>query len=71
MDLLEVAKSSVPSSVWSLTPVVLSATAGLRLLPEEKAQNLLDTVSHVLNQPRAGAATKHLTSHHHINISMQ
>uniref|UniRef100_A0A3Q3WDN6 Uncharacterized protein n=1 Tax=Mola mola TaxID=94237 RepID=A0A3Q3WDN6_MOLML len=27
-----------------LTPVVLSATAGLRLLPEEKAQNLLDTV---------------------------
>uniref|UniRef100_A0A3Q4AZ08 Ectonucleoside triphosphate diphosphohydrolase 6 n=1 Tax=Mola mola TaxID=94237 RepID=A0A3Q4AZ08_MOLML len=32
-----------------LTPVVLSATAGLRLLPEEKAQNLLDTVSHVLN----------------------
>lgn len=43
-ELLEVAKSSVPSSVWAITPVVLKATAGLRLLPGEKAQHLLDTV---------------------------
>lgn len=43
-ELLEVAKSSVPSSVWTLTPVVLKATAGLRLLPGEKAKHLLDQV---------------------------
>ena len=39
------AKASVPSSVWAVTPVVLKATAGLRLLPGEKATHLLDTVS--------------------------
>lgn len=43
-ELLEVAKSSVPSSMWTLTPVVLKATAGLRLLPGEKAKHLLDQV---------------------------
>ncbi|XP_074532678.1 ectonucleoside triphosphate diphosphohydrolase 6 isoform X1 [Halichoeres trimaculatus] len=43
-ELLEVAKSSVPSSVWGVTPVVLKATAGLRLLPGEKAKHLLDQV---------------------------
>ncbi|KAG7233266.1 hypothetical protein INR49_007346 [Caranx melampygus] len=42
MELLEVAKSSVPPSAWSTTPVVLKATAGLRLLPGEKATHLLD-----------------------------
>ncbi|KAI3363570.1 hypothetical protein L3Q82_012155 [Scortum barcoo] len=44
VELLEVAKSSVPSSIWSVTPVVLKATAGLRLLPGEKAKQLLDKV---------------------------
>ncbi|XP_037638084.1 ectonucleoside triphosphate diphosphohydrolase 6 [Sebastes umbrosus] len=43
-ELLEVAKSSIPSSMWTITPVVLKATAGLRLLPGEKAKHLLDTV---------------------------
>lgn len=43
-ELLEVAQSSVPSSMWTLTPVVLKATAGLRLLPGEKAKHLLDQV---------------------------
>lgn len=38
------AQSSVPSSMWTLTPVVLKATAGLRLLPGEKAKHLLDQV---------------------------
>lgn len=42
--LLEVAKSSVPMSMWNATPVVLKATAGLRLLPGEKAKHLLDKV---------------------------
>lgn len=44
LQLLEVAQSSVPPSLWSRTPVVLKATAGLRLLPGEKAKHLLDTV---------------------------
>ncbi|XP_020481788.1 ectonucleoside triphosphate diphosphohydrolase 6 isoform X1 [Labrus bergylta] len=47
VELLEVAKSSVPSSVWNVTPVVLKATAGLRLLPGEKAKHLLDQVQAV------------------------
>lgn len=46
MELLEVAKSNVPPSMWSTTPVVLRATAGLRLLPREKAEYLLNTVRH-------------------------
>ncbi|XP_071329580.1 ectonucleoside triphosphate diphosphohydrolase 6 [Trachinotus anak] len=44
VELLEVAKSSVPPSAWNFTPVVLKATAGLRLLPGEKANHLLDMV---------------------------
>ncbi|KAM9344944.1 ectonucleoside triphosphate diphosphohydrolase 6 [Symphorus nematophorus] len=43
-ELLDVAKSSVPSSMWNVTPVVLKATAGLRLLPGEKANQLLAQV---------------------------
>ncbi|XP_053730743.1 ectonucleoside triphosphate diphosphohydrolase 6 isoform X3 [Synchiropus splendidus] len=43
-QLLEVAKLSVPSSQWNVTPVALKATAGLRLLPGDKAARLLDTV---------------------------
>ncbi|XP_029691687.1 ectonucleoside triphosphate diphosphohydrolase 6 [Takifugu rubripes] len=46
-ELLKVAQSTVPASLWSSTPVLLRATAGLRLLPEQKAQDLLDTVSEV------------------------
>ncbi|KAM9365094.1 ectonucleoside triphosphate diphosphohydrolase 6 isoform 1-T2 [Pholidichthys leucotaenia] len=44
LELLEVVKSSIPSPWWSSTPVVLKATAGLRLLPGQKSQQLLDTV---------------------------
>ncbi|XP_070772057.1 ectonucleoside triphosphate diphosphohydrolase 6 [Enoplosus armatus] len=44
LELLEVAKSSVPPSLWTISPVVLKATAGLRLLPGEKAKHLLDRV---------------------------
>ncbi|XP_059842367.1 ectonucleoside triphosphate diphosphohydrolase 6 isoform X1 [Hypanus sabinus] len=46
-DLLEVAKESVPYDYWSSTPLVLKATAGLRLLPGVKAQLLLDKVKEV------------------------
>ncbi|XP_047458432.1 ectonucleoside triphosphate diphosphohydrolase 6 [Mugil cephalus] len=44
LELLDVAKSSIPPSFWTRTPVVLKATAGLRLLPGQKAEQLLDTV---------------------------
>ncbi|KAK2104446.1 Ectonucleoside triphosphate diphosphohydrolase 5 [Saguinus oedipus] len=51
--LLEVAKDSIPRSHWKKTPVVLKATAGLRLLPEHKAQALLfeDSLSLDLESP--------------------
>uniref|UniRef100_A0A668AAG3 nucleoside diphosphate phosphatase n=1 Tax=Myripristis murdjan TaxID=586833 RepID=A0A668AAG3_9TELE len=42
--LLKVAKKTVPRLEWKRTPVVLRATAGLRLLPPEKAQALLAQV---------------------------
>lgn len=43
-QLLKIAKHSVPKKQWKKTPVVLKATAGLRLLPNEKAQALLEEV---------------------------
>uniref|UniRef100_A0A8C8HNW0 Ectonucleoside triphosphate diphosphohydrolase 6 n=1 Tax=Oncorhynchus tshawytscha TaxID=74940 RepID=A0A8C8HNW0_ONCTS len=43
--ILEVAQDCIPSSVWSSTSLVLKATAGLCLLPGEKATHLLDRVS--------------------------
>ncbi|XP_022094815.1 ectonucleoside triphosphate diphosphohydrolase 5-like [Acanthaster planci] len=42
--LLNVATESIPSEFWASTPVALKATAGLRLLPLDKAQSLLDAV---------------------------
>ncbi|XP_075781971.1 ectonucleoside triphosphate diphosphohydrolase 6 isoform X2 [Pelodiscus sinensis] len=43
-ELLEVAKNEVPVELWTFTPLVLKATAGLRLLPGEKAKKLLNKV---------------------------
>lgn len=43
---MKVAKKTVPKNEWKQTPVILKATAGLRLLPEEKAKALLDEVKH-------------------------
>ncbi|OBS59849.1 hypothetical protein A6R68_09017 [Neotoma lepida] len=40
-ELLNVAKQHIPYDFWKATPLVLKATAGLRLLPGEKAQKLL------------------------------
>lgn len=44
--MLKVAKNAVPRLDWKRTPVLLRATAGLRLLPAGKAQALLDQVKH-------------------------
>ncbi|XP_053434453.1 LOW QUALITY PROTEIN: ectonucleoside triphosphate diphosphohydrolase 6 [Nycticebus coucang] len=46
-ELLDVAKQHIPFDFWKATPLVLKATAGLRLLPEEKAQKLLQKVKDV------------------------
>ncbi|OBS77463.1 hypothetical protein A6R68_16062 [Neotoma lepida] len=48
--LLEMAKDSIPRSHWKRTPVVLKATAGLRLLPEQKAQALLLEVEEIFKK---------------------
>lgn len=48
--LLKVAKRTVPRLEWKRTPLVLRATAGLRLLSAEKAQALLDQVQHVFDE---------------------
>ncbi|XP_041660953.1 ectonucleoside triphosphate diphosphohydrolase 5-like isoform X2 [Cheilinus undulatus] len=48
--LLKVAKKTVPRLEWKRTPVVLRATAGLRLLSTEKAQALLEQVQHVFDE---------------------
>ncbi|XP_058021008.1 ectonucleoside triphosphate diphosphohydrolase 6 isoform X2 [Ahaetulla prasina] len=49
-ELLAVAKEAVPMHLWKSTPLVLKATAGLRLLPGEKAQKLLDKVKDIFQQ---------------------
>ncbi|XP_041106092.1 ectonucleoside triphosphate diphosphohydrolase 6-like [Polyodon spathula] len=46
-ELLNVAKENVPCDLWKSTPLVLKATAGLRLLPGEKAKQLLDKVKDI------------------------
>lgn len=48
--LLKVAKKTVPRLEWKRTPLVLRATAGLRLLATEKAQALLEQVQHVFDE---------------------
>uniref|UniRef100_UPI00358F56EE nucleoside diphosphate phosphatase ENTPD5 n=1 Tax=Myxine glutinosa TaxID=7769 RepID=UPI00358F56EE len=60
-SLLEVAKSSVPENHWRKTPVVLKATAGLRLLPESKSDALLQQMKKLFdycpfNLPEDGIA---------------
>lgn len=43
-SLLDEAKLFIPDHLWSNTPLVLKATAGLRLLDQNKADNLLNSV---------------------------
>lgn len=44
-NLLEKAKSYVPSEYWDETPVALKATAGLRLLPKHASDSILEEIS--------------------------
>lgn len=41
-ELLEQAKQQIPQENWAKTPLVMKATAGLRLLPEKKADAILN-----------------------------
>lgn len=51
-ELLSKAKDFVPKEEWSNTPLAVRATAGLRLLPPQQAQGLLDEVNRVFeNSP--------------------
>ncbi|XP_072313317.1 ectonucleoside triphosphate diphosphohydrolase 5 [Eucyclogobius newberryi] len=49
-QLLKIAKKTVPEEDWKRTPVVLRATAGLRLLPHDKALVLLKEVKEVFDE---------------------
>lgn len=46
-QLLKIAKKAIPKVEWRQTPVVLKATAGLRLLAENEARALLKEVRNV------------------------
>lgn len=43
-SLLEKAKKEIPEKYWQKTPLILRATAGLRMLPQMKAERLLNSV---------------------------
>ena len=43
-SLLNIAKNTIPEEKWYKTPLVLRATAGLRLLPGKKAEHILEGV---------------------------
>lgn len=55
-SLLDEAKVFVPKSMWKLTPLVLKATAGLRLLRPDQADNILNAVRDVFAE--SGFAVK-------------
>lgn len=48
--MLDKAKNEIPEEYWSKTPLILKATAGLRMLPEEQAQNLLNSVKELFQK---------------------
>lgn len=43
-ELLDAAKEKIPRASWASTPVTLKATAGLRLLPKDKSEAILNEV---------------------------
>lgn len=48
--LLDRAKQEIPEKYWSKTPLVLKATAGLRLLPAKQAEGLLNSVRNLFKK---------------------
>uniref|UniRef100_A0A7I4YRW4 Nucleoside-diphosphatase uda-1 n=1 Tax=Haemonchus contortus TaxID=6289 RepID=A0A7I4YRW4_HAECO len=47
-SLLDTAQKHVPIFMWDKTPITLKATAGLRLLPGDLADDILDAVENVI-----------------------
>ncbi|KAK5967829.1 Ectonucleoside triphosphate diphosphohydrolase 5, partial [Trichostrongylus colubriformis] len=47
--LLETAQAHIPLFMWEKTPITLKATAGLRLLPGDLADDILDEVEDVIS----------------------
>ncbi|KAJ1369313.1 hypothetical protein KIN20_030738 [Parelaphostrongylus tenuis] len=43
-SLIQIAQETIPPFMWDKTPITLKATAGLRLLPGDMADNILDAV---------------------------
>lgn len=48
IKLLDQAKTRIPREEWKHTPITLKATAGLRLLPKEKSEAIINEVRSVL-----------------------
>lgn len=49
-ELLELAKKEIPEKYWAKTPLVLKATAGLRILPQEQADNILSALKELFKK---------------------
>ena len=49
-ELLDAAKERIPEKYWSRTPITLKATAGLRLLPKDQSEAIINQVRKVLEQ---------------------
>ena len=49
IELLDSAKSFIPKEYWKTTPITLKATAGLRLLPKEEGDAILEVARVVSN----------------------
>lgn len=50
-QLIDAARLTIPPELWSHTPIVMKATAGLRLLPDDQADSILfevNTLVHIL-----------------------
>ncbi|XP_067011798.2 ectonucleoside triphosphate diphosphohydrolase 5 isoform X2 [Anabrus simplex] len=61
-ELLNRAKAVIPEPEWSKTPLAMKATAGLRLLPEAKAEALLREVKNLFD------ASPFLTNENSVSI---
>lgn len=51
-DLVHFLKEQVPEADWDVTPIWLKATAGLRMLPSEKSEAILDSVRAFLSDKK-------------------
>ena len=49
IELLDSAKSFIPKEYWKTTPITLKATAGLRLLPKEEGDAILEVARAVIS----------------------